>query len=260
MAQHKRNPDELFIHKSGLTAYRTCPLKFCYMYVHPIKPDRTEEMVFGQEFHDAAHNWYHLLNEKVFFAHKSWTDRFEYSLSLVDDSWTPRVQRLMRSFCKMECNRAVGWSMPKAWFKPILQEKYYEIYDPNKYAGTIDRVDHYDDLYLIVGDYKSGKMYNISTARQEMAVYAVILNNVGEPLLEETGKYVAYWCTIHPSTEETYVEEFKGPTLRALAKNTAKIWYDVEQDEFKPKVGEHCDYCQFLYKCAAEPWYWEMVR
>ena len=156
----------------------------------------------------------------------------------------------------MESKRSMGWKYPQEWFAPIIMESYRETRTPEMYAGTIDRVDHYDKDYLIVSDYKTGKMYNISQTRQEMLLYAVILN-ADQELLDSTGKYVAYWCTIHPRYETYYVEPFKKPTFRALARNTQKIWDAVEEDDFPPKIGMQCDWCQFLWKCSTQWWYIE---
>jgi len=259
MAHHQRNTEELFLHKSGLSAYKRCPLRFKYMYVDPIWADRDEEMVYGTEFHDAVRRFYYLMDVDVLFAHDTFQDRLQYLMSCRPDGYRPRVNKWLYNYCKMEAKRSLGWTNPKNWFMPLNQERYYELRSPQKYAGTIDRVDHYDKWHLIVIDYKTGKFHDwlLSELRQEMALYAVILNNHPQSPVQKTGKYVAYWATIHPSIEYVYLEEFKPQTLSALAKNTVKIWNSVKKGSFPAKVGEHCDWCPFLYRCCTEDWYIE---
>jgi len=210
-------------------------------------------MEYGNEFHQVVAIFYRLINMNVLFSYDAWMDRYTYLLGLIPEC-TATIEPLMRNYCKMESKRSM--SCPQEWFAPIIMEQYREIREPEMYAGTIDRVDHYDEDYLCVGDYKTGKMYNISSTRQEMLLYAVILN-ADDKLLDSTGKYVAYWCTIHPRYETYYVEPFKKPTFRALARNTAKIWDAVEEDDFPPKIAMHCDWCQFLWHCSTQWWYIE---
>lgn len=256
MSDHINNPDEFFLHKSGLSAYKQCPLKFNYMYINQIHPERDESMVYGTEFHQAVRRFYYIVDVDVLFAYKTFSDRLNYLIRCIPEGYKPRVDKWLRTYAKMEAKRSIDFTTPE-WFMPLDQERYYEVSSPCKYAGTIDRVDHYDDDYLIVLDYKTGKFHQwlISSLRQEMTLYAVILNNHPKSPVVETGKYVAYWGTIHPSTEQIMVEEIKPQTLTALFKNTSKIFDAVEKGEFHPKVGEHCDYCSFLHKCWKQDWY-----
>jgi len=262
MSHYMKNENELFLHKSGLTAFKTCRLRFKYMYITNLRMDRAPELDRGTLFHDAAYKFVHMIDADVLFGHTTWPDRFSYLKTCISepDDLTYEVRELMYNLAEMESKRSMGWKSPKSWFKPIWLEKYLETRVPSKYAGTLDRLDHYDDEYLIVGDYKSGGLHNISQMRQEMLVYAMIINNL--PIVEELGKHVAYWCTIHPrgDLKEYIVEPFKAATFKALERNTATIWVAIDEDDFPHKVGEHCDWCPFLWKCWTEEWYWDEVK
>jgi len=240
---HIRNPDKLFLHKSGLTSFRKCPLKFSYMYVHMVEADIPPEMEFGREFHDTARKFNYLYEANVLFGIKTYKDRYSYMVGCIPEC-SPTIYDWMLNYVRVEVDRSFNFKLDIPMFKPVVQEKYYES-EEHRYAGTIDRIDWYDWDTLMVVDYKPRVPKQLSLLRQEMAIYWVLANS--ESGLKEP---INHWGVIGYKEGEVYTEEIKAATLRALKRNTLNVWKAVEDDEFPPKPGEHCQWCQFGYHCT----------
>jgi len=259
---NERNPDKLFIHKSGLSAWRQCPRKFYWMYLKPQDPAMTEEsiaMEHGATFHDVARRFTYLYDVDVLFSYPTWMDRLKYLSGCIPVGLTKTIWDWMQNLADFEARRSLGWKLDRSMFKPVVMEKYLES-EEFGYAGTLDRIDHYDETSYVVIDYKP-RIYNLSSLRQEQAIYWVLANDQ-----LKLDKPVNYWGVIAYDEGIYRTEEFKKVTFTALRKNTAYLQTDIDKYKKEPseelfplKVGEYCDWCGFLSICYQDPKYVEIA-
>ena len=263
---NERNPDKLFIHKSGLSSWRQCPRKFYWMYVKQQNPEAGDEnniaMEHGATFHHVARQFTYLYDTDVLFESGTFIDRLKYLNTCIPKGISSTIYGWMQNLIDFEARRSLGWTLDRSKFKPFMTERYLESDDLN-YAGTFDRLDWYSEDELIVVDYKP-RIYNLSSLRQEQAIYwALIMDNFEALKLPAP---VNHWGVIAYDEGIYRSEEFKKVTFTALKKNTNNLQDKIEEFKlskdmsvFPMKPGESCDWCSFLSICWLDPTYVEMV-
>lgn len=259
---NERSSERLFLHKSGLSSWRQCPRKFIHMYVkqqQQMTVDDNEGMNAGSDLHHAARQFEYIYDTDVLFSLPTYLDRLKYLATCIPKGIDSQVYDWMQNIADFEARRSLTWKLDRGMFKPPYQELYLESQEFD-YAGTFDRLDHYDETSYIVNDYKP-RIYNISQLRQEQAIYWVLINDQ-----MKLDKPVNYWGVIAYDTGVYHCEEFKKATFTALKKNSMKFWEIYRQYEssnditlFPMKPGEHCDWCGYLNVCWSDPEYSELV-
>lgn len=203
--------------------YENCPHKYFLRYIQKIDRPPTEIQLRGIKGHRIFHNFF-----KNFNPDKKFSEQIEYQEEFDTE---------IINFLKFERKRSME---NKEFFKPVFLEKEISNSVLN-YRGIIDRVDEYDDGYVIV-DYKLGKIRNDF---MQLYGYYYLLKNSG--LINKRIKrldyvFLKYGIIVSSRIMKCDIEEF-------LAK-VSKIKFMIEEDKkFEPNITRLCDWCEYKEDC-----------
>ncbi len=150
-----------------------------------------------------------------------------------------------------------------------LINNYFQLEDPNdvrpigvelgleiqlkdaKLRGILDRLDITDDQDLIVIDYKTGRAPHSSYENSRLSgvhIYALLCQEIfGKTPVEVRLLYLLDPVTISAVPTEQ--------SVRGQRSRTKAIWSAIERacesDDFRPKLGPLCRYCNFQDLCPA---------
>lgn len=114
-------------------------------------------------------------------------------------------------------------------------------------CGRIDRIDVLPDGSLEVIDYKTGRRMpsQLDVDKDlQLAIYRLASETLLYPGREVTASlyYVNHGVKISADRSPEVLERAKAEIAEAVA--------GIEREEFAPKVGNHCDYCEYRRSCS----------
>jgi len=259
--------------KSSLVnSFGWCPKKYEFAYIQRLPQDQTEAMRKGTILHNAREDFFNEFDVKKAESMNN-SEVLEYCTSLLpvdeyfDISLTVAAFEAQR-FIEARSEERVDE------YLPVINEKMFdcEITIPKngskKYPlqrdyvvrlqGIIDRV-FIENGKLIPFEYKTGgwKDSKVSSMRQEMAFYQLMIENAPDEVLEMHGltrdMEVSHWGWYYPAANHITVEPVKKRSMTALMDNMAKLIYTYEQNHFPEKFwNDSCsNWCSYYGICPA---------
>lgn len=232
-----------------IEAFDLCPLKYYYRYVLKIPTPPAAAASFGQSVHEALRSFYELVKRREPVTGNTLID-------LLDKKWVPLGYT---SKSHEERTKKGGREMLAAFYKrafdptkiPMSLEQFFvvRITPSLKISGKIDRIDEVGDRLEII-DYKTGR---VPTQREidkslQMTVYALAATDPG--VLGKTAENVIlsfYFLKEQQKISTTRTKHQLDVAKSELVEKARKI----DTSTFEPRVGKHCDFCEFRSVCPA---------
>ncbi len=259
MSQH--NTSEVVIQTPAMTwsatrlkTYLTCPRQFRYSYVDCIPSVPTSPLVFGRTLHEA-----------LCFTHERQMQSGNLSplsevLERFDALWQNALTREQPFFRpgapSPQQLQTTGHEILRAYLSnasnakmPLAAELAFEVQAGDyKLAGIIDRVDEGENGLVIV-DFKSGtrKPKEIDLEGDlQFTLYAFALSRMMDRPVE---RVVHYHLRDGTRLEAIPTEEHFAWLLDEVLPYVAGA---VAREEFAPRCGYWCNWCNFRELCRAE--------
>ncbi len=232
-----------------LDTFNLCPLKYKYQYILKLPTPYSSIVSFGNSIHKTLQVFYQKfkknpnLNEKdlIDIYHKNWIP-LGYLSSLQQQKNKQEGEIILKKFFKKYHNKNIKILDIEKPFKIKISTNIY-------LTGKIDRVDIVNKNEIEIIDYKTGKKpdQKKSINNSQLLLYALAANdkNFYNKKPEEIN------LTFYYLTKKIEKISFKK-NLNDILKFKEKIIEQIEkinQSDFKPKVGSHCDFCPFRLIC-----------
>lgn len=238
-----------YLSYSQLETFNLCPLKYKYRYIVKLPSPPSAAASFGQTLHEIMRAFYQELKsgKKV--------DK-DFLISLIAQKWIPLgySSKIHEEKMKKEAEKMlIGYfeKMFEPSSVPLSLEQIFTVkISPNlKLGGKIDRIDKVGEKIEII-DYKTGK---VPTQREidnslQMTVYAIaatdqylLAQNINDVILS----FYFFQEQKKVSSQRT-IEQIKQVKEEII--NKAE---EMGASNFSPKIGKHCDFCEFKFICPA---------
>jgi RecB family exonuclease len=236
----------VFISKSIMNSYRTCPQRYKLLYVDKIETTTSDAMQRGLDFHDFVNRFYDHVSSGS--NGELLIDPLFVKESL--DACIPEAQPYITNFINFEYKR---WDICKQqkdamkYFMPVMREEKIKNIGL-ELVGVVDRVDRkFNGNYLVV-EFKTGKFdqraWKLTELRQELAFYKLLLES--SSLIT---KPVEDFVVFYPRTNDVWTETFKTVTLNAFKKNLDIVRRGIEGKDFPCNISVFCRYCEASGRC-----------
>jgi hypothetical protein len=236
----------VFISKSIMNAYKTCPQRYKLLYIDRIPTVTSDAMQRGLDFHDFVNKYYD--NVKSGSNGELIVNQEFIKESL--GACIPEAQPYITNFVNFEYER---WEMckeqkdPMKYFMPVMREEKIRNIGL-ELVGIVDRVDRKFNGNLAVIEFKTGKFdqraWKLTELRQELAFYKLLLES--SSLIT---KPVEDFVVFYPRTNDVWTETFKTITLNAFKRNLEMVRSGIENKEFPCNVSIFCRYCEASSRC-----------
>ena len=239
-----------YLSYSQLSSFATCPLQYKYRYIVRLPVPPSAALSFGDTIHQTMRAFYELVKQG-----KHPTK--ETLLQLLDDHWSSIGYGGKQYEEKM---KAHGRELLMGFYEKGYDEKIIPVAleEPFKIkitptltlGGKIDRVDTFADGTLEIIDYKTGtapKSRDV-TKDPQLTVYALSASTGG--MFHTPPKKVVvsfYFFEDQKKVSSARTKEELDAAKKDIADQAAKI----EQSDFAPTPGKHCDFCDFRLICEA---------
>ncbi|GIW62424.1 MAG: DNA helicase [Patescibacteria group bacterium] len=233
---------------SQLESFKTCPLQYKYMYVLRLPSAPNSALAFGESIHKVLYKFYLMYknNKNV---------NLDTLYDLLDQEWVP-VGYASKNHEKRAYEEAK--TVLKKFFDQlhspeldiIALEKSFNFKIQDKIiTGKIDRVDRIGDKIQII-DYKTGKKPNDRMLKKslQLSIYALAACqkhtfNKDVDKIELAFYYLSDSDKVVFQKTKEEIESASDEILRTIE--------EIENSDFKPNVGRHCDFCPFRTICPA---------
>lgn len=245
--------EKFLMSKSKFLTYKSCPFKFSLQYID-LKPEPrnkySELSDQGTDIHKQIEDFYtkdlKIIEEQFKVIKENGADAQTIMKQVVKmDKEKYKKNIHMKHFIEFNENLVKGIEIEGkglSYLFPINQEiDYYN--NELKIHGVIDAVyQNYEDDGIIIMDWKSGKIKDISAMREEMAFYALCYN--GDE--KNKGVKVKYWGMFFTKFNYLFLEEIKEDVLTKVEKEIACIQNFIELKQFpKPFIKSMCGWCGY---------------
>jgi len=247
----------MYIRKSMIKTFKTCPLKFKYEYIdkEPLPPGFTysQAIQFGTDFHEQVYRFFDDVDMKHIERIGNDVEELkDYFLSLLPSD--PEYH----FFAEFEAKRYVAYEKKYYW-QPILREETVTSHQL-QLTGTIDRVDILEPgVYVAFGgqeivlrkptpviiDYKTGtwSYNNPSEMRFELSFYAMLLKHSKTHIVTNIGG------GIFPTVQAAHLYKLSSLTFKSTEQKIQKLREAIQKGEFERKPSAACDWCPYIEKC-----------
>ncbi len=237
-----------------LKSYLTCPRQFKYSYVDGIPSVPTSPLVFGRVLHETlcfSHEW-QMANgtlppiiEVLLHFDTAWQSALDVEQPFFrPNALTPQAHQtlaheLLRAFL----------ASPHNTKPPLTVELAFEVEAAgHKFCGVMDRVDEGENGLVIV-DFKSGAR-KPQPAELETELQFTLYAFAAEKVLGQRVERVVHYHLRDGSFLETQRGEEDFAWM--LDKLIPYVAENVEREEFAPRYGHWCNWCDFRELCAAQ--------
>lgn len=239
---------------SRLKTFLTCPRQFRYAYVDKIPSVPTSPLVFGRVLHQTLCNAHERqmetrrfppIGEVLSHFDDGWKRALDEELpffrpnALTPDAHITLAHELLRAFLASPHNQN----------PPLSVELAFEVdVGEHKLCGIIDRVDEGGNG-LVVVDFKSGAR-KPPPSELENELQFTIYAFAAEKVLGQSVERVVHYHLRDGSQLPTQRDERDFEWL--VDKLLPHVAGAVEREQFAPRPGHWCNYCDFRELCQAE--------
>ena len=235
-----------------IDTYQICPLKYKYQYVLKIPTNPAGQASLGTSVHNALEQFYteYMSNKNI---------KKERLLELFDESWIP-----MGYTSKSDENNSKkeGRDMLVNYFK-TFHSKSLNILDLEKafkikigsgedvfINGKIDRLDSTSKNGIEIIDYKTGKIQEEKKLKNSLQLSIYLLAATDKGLYNKKLSDVSLTFYYLQENQKITVDQTEE-TLQKAKENILEAVENIKSENFKPKKGPVCNFCQFKMICEA---------
>lgn len=243
--------------KSSLQTYNQCPQRFKFEVIDKAKEEEAiagnDALRRGTAFHDMVEHFYDKLEYEQMF--RMVNDELllrQYLISRMGVPLDEYVAALYDNFAIMEASRWIAFVGEKGldavrYFRPIMQEK--EVVNHEKMLrGKIDWIFQGFDGEYILGEIKTGKIYEKSEIRKELCFLILLLR--GMDIIDKDPKYIMCY---YPKENYVMFEQPKQQSMNALFRMYDRGTKGLEARDFHKVIGTLCLWCPYITPCQ-ETW------
>lgn len=244
----KKNKPITTISYTQIQTFELCPLKYKYQYILKIPSEPSGVASIGSSVHKTLDLFYRAVKEKK-------EPDISDLKTIFNSTWIP----IGFSSLEQEKNsKEHAWEMLQNYYNKYHTEpsnikdteQFFNIKIDNlKVIGVIDRVDKKDG-YLEIIDYKTGSKPDEKKLKKniQLSVYAYATtqkNLYNVPLNKITVTY--YYL----KDNEKLSFQKNEKDIEKMKEDIKLIVEKINNSDFKPKVGKHCEFCPYRMICEA---------
>jgi putative RecB family exonuclease len=257
---------EVFSH-SRLASYEKCPKQFHFRYVLRLPQEiESVEAFLGKRVHEVLERLYQFVGRGLVPSLAKVLHRYS---ALWDERFEPERVRVARVGTPVDHYRELGARCLSTYYRQhypfdsgetlALEERVHfplAEQDGYYYQGIVDRVSRAPDGAIEIHDYKTGKRVPSQAEAdddRQLALYQIgVARRFGE---ERPVRLVWHYLASGRELRSTRTPE----QLSALRRRTVTAIDRIRSDEeWRPKPGPLCDWCEYRALCpaaerAAEP-------
>jgi DNA helicase II / ATP-dependent DNA helicase PcrA len=240
-----------YLSYSQLSTFETCPLQYKYRYILKIPVPPSGALTFGDVIHKTVRAFYELVKTG---SHPT----RETLLRLMDDHWVSvgfGDKKYEEKMKKHGVELLLGF-YEKGYDPKIipvsLEEPFkIKITPALTLGGKIDRIDSLPDGGIEIIDYKTGQApKNRDVTRDpQLTVYALSATSGAGVYQKKPEKVIVSFYFFEG--QEKISATRTTSQLDAAKDEIAKKAKTMEQSDFAPTPGRHCDFCEFRLICEA---------
>lgn len=243
---HPPRPEPLQLSASAIEAYERCPMKYLFQYGWNIRGGASAQLTFGNVMHTT-------IREFVSEARKRGTVTIEELITIYEREWSSAG--FPDDYQEQEYRKA-GREQLEAFHRGfsseppevLHQEKTFELALERDIlvTGRIDQVNRLEGRRVEIVDYKTGKVRDARKVSEDiqLSIYALAAREVLE--LEPERLVLHYLLGNEPLAS---VRDAKA--LKAAKERIACVADQIRANEFAPKPGYNCSFCDFKPLCPA---------
>jgi len=242
---------------SKVSTFTDCPLAFRFSIIDRLPEPPSAPAIKGTLVHAAL--------ESLFWRYPAGARSRPAALGELTSAWS-RLQA-DPEFAALELGQ--GEAEDFVADAELLVRNYFELEDPDavrtvgvelgleaelggmRLRGIIDRLDLDDNGDLVVVDYKSGRAPSVRFERSRLSgvhIYSLLCERV-------LGRVPVAVRLLHLRDPVAITAVPTEQSVRGQRQRTAAVWAAIERacerDDFRPRPGPLCDYCNFQALCPA---------
>lgn len=232
-----------------------CPLKYKYQYVLKIPTNPAGQASLGTSVHNTLEQFYteYMNNKNI---------KKERLLELFDESWIPVG---FTSKSDERNSKEAGKKMLLNYYK-TFHTKTLNILDLEKafkikvgsgddifINGKIDRLDSTSKNGIEIVDYKTGKTQEEKKLKNSLQLSIYLLAATDKGLYNKKLSDVSLTFYYLQDNKKITVDQTEE-TLQKAKENILEAVDNIKAENFKPKKGPACNFCQFKMICEAWQW------
>lgn len=235
-----------------IDTYQMCPLKYKYQYVLKIPTNPAGQASLGTSVHNTLEQFYteYMNNKNI---------KKERLLELFDESWIPVG---FTSKSDERNSKEAGKKMLLNYYK-TFHTKTLNILDLEKafkikvgsgddifINGKIDRLDSTSKNGIEIVDYKTGKTQEEKKLKNSLQLSIYLLAATDKGLYNKKLSDVSLTFYYLQDNKKITVDQTEE-TLQKAKENILEAVDNIKAENFKPKKGPACNFCQFKMICEA---------
>ena len=249
---------------NALKTFDSCPRRYKFIHVEKIEvPKRVPANVYlGNTVHHTLARLYEVVLEGK-------TPTLEYLLGFYTREWEkPEREQIHidRDYMTMEDYIAGGRTMIERYYQkyhPFDQSKTigierrldgYVTNTPHKLAGYIDRLSRRPDGTVEICDYKTGKDLprggHDPLFYRQMGIYQLLVQENFPDF--KSISLVQHYLKLEEIMSYVMPDEEMDQLREEIRVTIAQIKRAEQHDDFPPREGSHCDFCEFVKLCPAK--------
>ena len=231
---------------SQISTYLKCPMQYKFAYIYRIPGRKKAFLTFGSVVHSSLEEFFKLVQERKKVSEKTLLD-------LYSRHWTPSGYE---SRMQESSYRKSGKESLQEFFKsnkdilerpPLYLEKKLDLKIADCVLDVrIDRIDAIGGNNVEIIDYKTGKVPSKKKPNEslQLDIYAMACRDV----LELNPKVLSFYYVgpnkkVSTTRTDKELDKSKETVLEAAGL--------IKAEEFKPKPGMMCKWCDYLALCPA---------
>ena len=247
---------------SRLSSFENCPKKFHFRYVLKIPaPSESIEAFVGKRVHEVFERLYIALDKGHVPTLAQVLRRYN---ALWDEHYAPERVRIVRSENSVDFYRENGEQCLTNYYRrhyPFDADETLSVEDrvlfalddtgQYRFQGIIDRVSRARDGAIEIHDYKTGQWVpsqkKLDVDRQ-LALYQIGIgerHGAGAPV-RLVWHYVLRGQTRTSTRTTEQLRELRAETMELIDQIRAEV-------RFEPRPGPLCRWCEYAYRCPANP-------
>ena len=231
---------------SQIKAFETCPRQYEFSHIHRIPGKGSHVFSYGKSIHAALQHFYQGLldgrepkrEELVELLDMHWVNEYYQSALHSKERKKEAKEALNKYFDRYENVMKAPYAVEKGFNLKVGQYTF---------KGFIDRMDQEDDGTITIIDYKSGSPpkkqkdvdENVQLSLYALAVQEVFEMTPGRLVLE----YVDAGERWETQRSQEELNQLKDELLETVA--------EMQDSDFLPTPGFHCQFCDFKNICDA---------
>lgn len=242
---------------SKASAFTDCPLAFRYSIIDRLPEPPSPQAVKGTLVHAAL--------ERLFWEHSPGERTIETALDALEAAWNELQDDPEFVELKLDIDESSEFRADAE----VLLHNYFRIEDPNAVRtvgvelgletkvgstvlrGIIDRLDLTDDGELVVIDYKTGRAPSAQFEKSRLNgvhTYALLCEQV-------LGRFPSQVKLLYLRDPLAIIATPTEQTVRGHRQRTTAVWTAIERacekEDFRPRPGPLCKFCNFQQLCPA---------